>query len=80
MNVSGHRFGTAEFESILTEDPDVAEAAVVGYPHPIKGQGVYAYIILQAGSQYSEDLSQRLQQRVRTNIGAVAKVDCFQFS
>lgn len=80
LNVSGHRFGTAEFESILTEDPDVAEAAVVGYPHPIKGQGVYAYIILQAGSQYSEDLSQRLQQRVRTNIGAVAKVDCFQFS
>ena len=66
LNVSGHRFGTTEFESILTEDPDVAEAAVVGYPHPIKGQGVYAYIILQTGSQYySEDLSQRLQQRVR---------------
>jgi acetyl-CoA synthetase len=80
LNVSGHRFGTAEFESILTEDPDIAEAAVVGYPHPIKGQGVYAYVILQAGSEYSEDVSTRLQQRVRSSIGAVAKVDVFQFA
>ena len=80
LNVSGHRFGTAEFESILTEDVDIAEAAVVGYPHPIKGQGVYAYVILQAGSTYSEELSERLQQRVRQNIGSIAKVDVFQFS
>ena len=78
--MSGHRFGTAEFESILTEDPDIAEAAVVGYPHPIKGQGVYAYVIVQAGSQYSDMLQTRLQKRIRTSIGSIAKVDIFQFS
>ncbi|MBM75030.1 MAG: acetate--CoA ligase [Proteobacteria bacterium] len=80
LNVSGHRFGTAEFESILTEAPEVSEAAVVGYPHPIKGQGVYAYVILNEGEDYSTELEQNLQNRVRKAIGVVAKIDQFQFS
>jgi acetyl-CoA synthetase len=78
LNVSGHRLGTAEFESVLTGAPEVSEAAVVGFPHPIKGQGVYAYVVLNEG--FSEDgLSKELQGRVRKAIGAVAKVDLFQF-
>ncbi|MEC7985086.1 MAG: acetyl-coenzyme A synthetase, partial [Myxococcota bacterium] len=78
LNVSGHRFGTAEFEAILTESPAVSEAAVVGYPHRIKGQGVYAYIVLAEGYSYSSDLEDSLQERVRKEIGAVAKIDVFQ--
>lgn len=78
LNVSGHRFGTAEFEAILTEAPEISEAAVVGFPHPIKGQGVYAYIILAAGQEYHADLEAQLQQRIREQIGVVAKVDQFQ--
>ena len=77
LNVSGHRFGTAEFEAILTEAPEISEAAVVGFPHPIKGQGVYAYIILAEGQEYHADLESQLQQRIRDQIGVVAKVDHF---
>ena len=80
LNVSGHRFGTAEFESVLTEAPQVSEAAVVGYPHPIKGQGVYAYVILNEGENHSEQLEKELQIRVRKAIGVVAKIDRFQFA
>jgi len=76
LNVAGHRMGTAEFESALVSDDAVAEAAVVGFPHPIKGQGVYAYIVRQGDG--SDDLSQRLNQTVRTAIGAHAKVDIYQ--
>ncbi|MFN3197195.1 MAG: acetate--CoA ligase [Bradymonadia bacterium] len=79
INVSGHRMGTAEFESALTSDDEVAEAAVVGYPHPIKGQGVYAYLVLQPGFEGSDDMAKRLNQVVRTRIGVVAKVDKIQF-
>ena len=78
LNVSGHRFGTAEFEAILTESPEVSEAAVVGFPHPIKGQGVYAYIILAEGYTYHPELESQLQQRIRQQIGVVAKIDQFQ--
>lgn len=78
LNVSGHRFGTAEFEAIITEAPEVAEAAVVGFPHALKGQGVYAYIILAEGVTYGDALEAALQQRIREQIGVVAKVDQFQ--
>ena len=80
LNVSGHRFGTAEFEAILTEAPEISEAAVVGFPHPIKGQGVYAYIILAEGQAYHAGLESQLQQRIREQIGVVAKVDQFQLA
>jgi acetyl-CoA synthetase len=76
LNVAGHRMGTAEFESALVSDDAVAEAAVVGYPHPIKGQGVYAYVVPQG--TVPDDLRTRLNQIVRTAIGAHAKVDVFQ--
>jgi acetyl-CoA synthetase len=80
LNVSGHRFGTAEFEAILTAAPEVSEAAVVGYPHPIKGQGVYAYVVLNEGVKTSAELEKALQGRVRRSIGVVAKVDRFQIA
>ena len=79
LNVSGHRMGTAELESVLVSVDAVAEAGVVGCPHPIKGQGVYAYIVLQPQQQASEALEQALNQSLRTAIGAHAKVDLFQF-
>ena len=79
LNISGHRMGTAEFESALASDEGVAEAAVVGYPHPIKGQGVYAYLVLQPGFEASDEIEARLNQVIRRRIGAVAKVDKFQF-
>ena len=79
INVSGHRMGTAEFESALVSVDAVAEAGVVGFPHPIKGQGVYAYIVLQPGESASPELEALLHQGVRTAIGAHAKVDIFQF-
>jgi acetyl-CoA synthetase len=78
LNVSGHRMGTAEFESALVNHEAVAEAAVVGCPHPIKGQGVYAYIVLQAGAAPGDGLERELQGIVRTQIGAHARVDLFQ--
>ena len=81
LNVSGHRLGTAELESALVSADSVAEAAVVGTPHPLKGQGVYAYIVVQPGVDIGDDLSAweaTLNQVVRTRIGAVARVDTFQ--
>lgn len=79
LNVSGHRMGTAEFESALVSADEVAEAGVVGFPHPIKGQGVYAYIVLQPGFSSSEELEKELNGTCRKSIGAHAKVDLFQF-
>ena len=75
MNVSGHRLGTAEIESALVAHPDVAEAAVVGYPHDIKGQGIYAYVTLNAGIESSDALLAAIKAGVRQHIGAIAIPD-----
>ncbi|PPR67877.1 MAG: Acetyl-coenzyme A synthetase [Alphaproteobacteria bacterium MarineAlpha1_Bin1] len=80
INVSGHRMGTAEVESSLVGHQDVAEAAVVGYPHDIKGQGIYAYVTLNAGLEGSEGLRQELVQWVRKDIGPIASPDLIQFA
>jgi len=80
LNVSGHRMGTAEIESSLVSHPTVAEAAVVGFPHPIKGQGIYAYVTLNASEHPSDELLKELVQHVRTQIGPIAKPDFIQFS
>jgi acetyl-CoA synthetase len=80
INVSGHRMGTAEVESALVSHPKVAEAAVVGYPHPIKGQGIYAYVTLMAGDTPSDAMKTELQQWVRKEIGPIACPDVIQFA
>ncbi|MFZ9585346.1 MAG: acetate--CoA ligase [Pseudohongiellaceae bacterium] len=80
LNVSGHRLGTAEIESALVLHPQVAEAAVVGYPHPIKGQGIYAYVSLMAGAEPSEQLRQELMVLVSREIGAIARPDLIQWA
>jgi acetyl-CoA synthetase len=80
INVSGHRLGTAEVESALVAHPKVSEAAVVGYPHDIKGQGIYAYVTLMAGEQPTEALRKELVQWVRKEIGPIASPDLIQFS
>ena len=80
INVSGHRMGTAEVESALVAHPQVAEAAVVGMPHAIKGQGIYAYVTLNADAQESEELRTELRQWVRTEIGPIASPDALQFA
>ena len=80
LNVSGHRMGTAEVESALVAHHKVAEAAVVGYPHDIKGQGIYAYVTLKAGEQPSEDLRKELVQWVRKEIGPIASPDLIQWA
>ena len=80
LNVSGHRMGTAEVESALVAHNKVAEAAVVGYPHDIKGQGIYAYVTLNAGEQPSEELRKELVQWVRKEIGPIASPDLIQFA
>ncbi|MEO1248021.1 MAG: acetate--CoA ligase [Pseudomonadota bacterium] len=80
LNVSGHRMGTAEVESALVAHPAVAEAAVVGYPHDIKGQGIYAYVTLMDGAEPSEELYAELQQWVRKEIGPIAKPDLIQWA
>ena len=80
INVSGHRMGTAEVESSLVAHPAVAEAAVVGYPHAIKGQGIYAYVTPVAGQIADEALKQSLVQHVRTEIGPIASPDLIQFA
>ena len=80
LNVSGHRMGTAEVESALVAHPKVAEAAVVGYPHDIKGQGIYAYVTLNAGETPSEDLRKELVQWVRKEIGPIASPDLIQWA
>jgi acetyl-CoA synthetase len=80
INVSGHRIGTAEVESALVAHPKVAEAAVVGCPHEIKGQGIYAYITLIAGEQGSEELRKELVAWVRKEIGPIATPDYIQWA
>ncbi|MBT8095514.1 MAG: AMP-binding protein, partial [Woeseia sp.] len=80
LNVSGHRMGTAEVESALVAHPQVAEAAVVGYPHDIKGQGIYAYVTLMAGSEPSDALLTELRQWVRKEIGPIATPDLLQWA
>ena len=80
LNVSGHRIGTAELESALVAHDDVAEAAVVGYPHEVKGQGIYAYVTLVRGVSASDALRAELVQHVRGQIGPIAKPDHIQFT
>ncbi len=80
INVSGHRMGTAEVESALVAHNDVAEAAVVGYPHDIKGQGIYAYVTLNIGVAASEELLVELKNWVRKEIGPIASPDLIQFA
>jgi acetyl-CoA synthetase len=80
INVSGHRMGTAEVESALVAHTKVAEAAVVGYPHDIKGQGIYAYVTLKSGQQPSDDLRKELVQWVRKEIGPIAQPDLIQWA
>jgi len=80
LNVSGHRMGTAEIESALVAHPAVSEAAVVGYPHDVKGQGIYAYVTLTAGVDGNDELLAELTQWVRTEIGPIAKPDHLQFA
>ena len=80
INVSGHRMGTAEVESALVLHDAVAEAAVVGYPHDIKGQGIYAYVTLMSGVEASDDLRKELVQHVRKEIGPIASPDLLQWA
>ncbi len=80
INVSGHRMGTAEIESALVLHEDVAEAAVVGYPHDIKGQGIYAYVTLNAGIEPTEQLRKELVELVRKEIGPIAHPDIIQWA
>ena len=80
LNVSGHRMGTAEVESALVAHPQVAEAAVVGYPHAIKGQGIYAYVTLMQGIEPTKELSDLLRQWVRKEIGPIATPDLLQWA
>ena len=80
INVAGHRLGTAEVELALVAHPKVSEAAVVGYPHDIKGQGIYAYVTLMAGEQPTEELRKELAAWVRKEIGPIASPDLIQFA
>ncbi len=80
INVSGHRLGTAEIESAINEHEDVAESAVIGYPHDIKGQGIYAYITLREGKTPSEEVRKQIIQQVRTTIGPIASPDVIQWA
>jgi len=80
INVSGHRMGTAEVESALVAHAKVAEAAVVGFPHDVKGSGIYAYVTLNAGEEYTEDLKKELRTQVRTVIGPIATPDVIHWA
>ncbi|MDA0334513.1 MAG: AMP-binding protein, partial [bacterium] len=80
INVSGHRMGTAEVESALVLHPKVAEAAVVGFAHEVKGQGIYAYVTLNAGEEYSDELKEELKKQVRTVIGPIAMPDVIHWA
>ena len=80
INVSGHRMGTAEVESALVAHPKVSEAAVVGYPHEIKGQGIYCYVTLMSGDEPSDELKVELRNWVRKEIGPIASPDLVQFA
>jgi acetyl-CoA synthetase len=78
LNVSGHRLGTAEIESALVLHPKIAEAAVVGFDHPIKGQGIYAFVTLMIGENFDGEFNNELKQFVSKAIGAIAKPDLIQ--
>ncbi len=80
INVSGHRMGTAEVESALVSHPAVSEAAVVGFPHEIKGQGIYAYVTLKTGNEYTDELKKELVKHVRNEIGPIAAPDQIQWA
>jgi acetyl-CoA synthetase len=80
INVSGHRMGTAEVESALVAHPKVSEAAVVGYPHDIKGQGIYCYVTLMSGEEGEDALKKELRDWVRNEIGPIASPDLIQFA
>ena len=80
INVSGHRMGTAEVESALVAHEKVSEAAVVGYPHDIKGQGIYCYVTLMAGEEPSDELRLELRNWVRKEIGPIASPDLIQWA
>ena len=80
INISGHRMGTAEVESALVAHAQVAEAAVVGFPHEIKGQGIYAYVTLNVGVDYTEELRSELKQQVRRIIGPIATPDVIHWA
>ena len=80
LNVSGHRLGTAEVESALVSHPKVSEAAVVGYPHDIKGTGIYCYVTLMSGEQGTDILRKDLVSHVRKEIGPIASPDLLQFA
>ena len=80
LNISGPRLGTAEIEAALGLHDKVAEAAIVGYPHDITGQGIYAYVTLMIGETGSNELSAELVKLVRTEIGPIAKVNIIQWS
>ncbi|MDA9294104.1 acetate--CoA ligase [bacterium] len=80
LNVSGHRMGTAEIESAIVAHPKVAESAVVGYPHSIKGQGIYAYVTLMNTEEPTEELKEELENWVRKEIGPIAKPDIIQWA
>jgi len=80
INVAGHRMGTAEVESALVAHPKVSEAAVVGYPHDVKGQGIYCYVTLMAGEDSSDELRTELRNWVRKEIGPIASPDLIQFA
>ena len=80
INVSGHRFGTAEIEDAINLHADVAESAVVGYPHDIKGQGIYAYVIVNEGVEVGDDLKQEIIKTVRAHIGPIATPDVIHFT
>ena len=80
LNVSGHRLGTAEVESALVEHDSVAESAVVGFPHEVKGQGIYAYVTLKSGQKPTEELRAQLVEHVRETLGPIAKPDHIQFA
>jgi acetyl-CoA synthetase len=80
INVSGHRMGTAEVESALVSHPKVAEAAVVGFPHEIKGQGIYAYVTLIGGEEYTDELKKELVKHVRHEIGPIAAPDVIHWA
>jgi acetyl-CoA synthetase len=80
INVSGHRIGTAEVESALVSHPAVAEAAVVGFPHQVKGQGIYAYVTLKVGQEYTDELKKSLIVHVRKVIGPIATPDVLHWA
>ena len=80
INVSGHRMGTAEIESALVSHPKVAESAVVGYPHPVKGQSIYAFVTLNSGVEKTEALKKELVAHVRKEIGPIATPEMIQWS